>query len=367
MLVSDLRSHLLAWYDAHRRDLPWRRTAEPYAIWLSEVMLQQTTVATVTPRWERFLERWPTAADLAAAPLDEVLHEWTGLGYYARARNLHRAAKAIADEHGGALPPSYDALKSLPGLGDYTAAAVASIAFGQAVPVLDANVERVCTRLLAFRGNPRKTAEKRALRAALEQWIDPARPGDFNQAMMELGATICSPKAPACDRCPVRTECPAADQGNPENYPMLPAKTPLTSVTEVAVLVRDAQGRVLLLRRPPTGSFANMWEPPRATAADGEAPESAAARILLDQTDLRAQAFTGPHHRFRHTVMRTRIDLLVYAALQSAGSLTHPQHAQAKWFTPEQWQDLPKSTTQAKLAKRVLENTGEGELDLFGG
>lgn len=342
------RRALLAWFDAHQRDLPWRRTRDPYGIWLSEVMLQQTTVRTVEPRWLRFLARFPTVSALAAAPLDDVLHEWTGLGYYARARNLHRAANVVARDFGGQLPREYELLLALPGMGVYTAAAVASIAFGVAVPVVDANVERVAARVMALPENARTPAAKRSMRAWAERQIDPRRPGDFNQAIMELGALICSPRRPSCESCPVAAHCRARALGEPELYPILPAKAPLEAVREAAVVIRRGS-TLLVLQRPPSGSFAGMWELPRGEARTGESIADAAERIVRETVGLAATIATRSL-RLQHTVMRRRIELTVFEAREWKGKVEPREHVQSLWVTPTEWMEMPKSTTQAQIA-----------------
>jgi A/G-specific adenine glycosylase len=378
-VVSAVRRALLAWYDGRQRDLPWRKSRDPYRIWLSEIMLQQTTVRTVMPRWERFLQRWPTLPDLAAAPLEDVLHEWTGLGYYARARNLHRAAQVVAKSYGGALPADYEQLLSLPGMGVYTAAAVASIAFGEPVPVVDANVERVLSRLYAIEEELRSAAAKKRLRERAAALLDPARAGDFNQAMMELGALVCIPKRPQCGVCPVGKWCAGRATGTPEAFPRLRAKAPMEDVREVAVLLRRA-GRVLVLLRPAKASFGGMWEVPRVRVEAEERAEEAAVRAARELAgfDVTVEA---PALRLRHVVMRSRIALLVYPATIKGGSLDHPEHEEARWVTSGEWMAMPKSTTQAdiaeflrtgkapKRAKKEAAEDGEGEAearDLFG-
>jgi len=212
-----IAADLLRWYDAHARDLPWRarpgERADPYRVWLSEVMLQQTTVATVGPRFAAWVARWPDIAGLAAADEAEVMAAWAGLGYYARARNLVKAARAVVDEHGGRLPDTEAALRTLPGLGDYTAAAVAAIAFGRRAVVVDANVERVVARLFMAAGKP-------AVRAAAETITPDERAGDFAQAMLDLGATVCTPRNPRCTLCPLAADCAARKEGVPETYPV---------------------------------------------------------------------------------------------------------------------------------------------------
>ena len=253
---------LLAWYDRHRRALPWRATGgarpDPYAVWLSEVMLQQTTVAAVKGFYARFLALWPDVAALAAAPREAVLKEWAGLGYYARARNLHDCAQAVVERHGGRFPPTEAALRALPGIGDYTAAAVAAIAFGEVATVVDGNVERVMTRLRAVETPvPAARPEIRRLTAAL---VPPDRPGDFAQATMDLGATICTPRSPACSLCPLAGSCAAHAAGTETLYPRkLPKKATPRRFGAMAVVERD-DGAVLVRTRPSKGLLGGMTE-----------------------------------------------------------------------------------------------------------
>lgn len=262
--VLALRSALLAWYDAGARDLPWRvRPAawaagvrpDPYAVWLSEVMLQQTTVPHATPYFLAFTARWPTVGDLAAADDGDLMAAWAGLGYYARARNLLRCARAVAREHGGVLPDSYEGLRALPGVGDYTAAAVAAIAFDRPAPVVDGNVERVVSRLYAVEAPlPRAKPELKRLAGLL---TDAARPGDWAQATMDLGAVICRPKAPLCGRCPVAFFCAARAGGAPETYPRKTAKAQRPRRYGVAYRLTRA-GETALVRRPHKGLLGGM-------------------------------------------------------------------------------------------------------------
>jgi len=293
MIPAALRARLLAWYDAHARDLPWRVgpgdhaagvRADPYRVWLSEVMLQQTTVPHATPYFLRFTARWPTVVDLAREDDGEVMAAWAGLGYYARARNLLACARAVARDHGGVFPDTEEGLRSLPGLGPYTAAAVGAIAFDRPTNVVDGNVERVMARLFAVETPlPDAKPELKALAAGL---VGPERPGDWAQALMDLGATICRPKSPLCDRCPVARDCAARASGAPETYPRRTAKAERPHRYGVAyVLTRG--GEVALVRRPPRGLLGGMlalptsdwraarWSDPEALAA---APADAAWR-----------------------------------------------------------------------------------------
>jgi A/G-specific adenine glycosylase len=246
------RARLLRWYRRNRRDLAWRRTCDPYAIWLSEIMLQQTRVAAVEPYYERFLRRFPDVETLARAPLDEVLALWSGLGYYRRARFLHQAAGVVAEQ---GLPTDAAGLRELPGIGRYTAAAIASIAFGEPVAVVDGNVERVLSRLHAIRRDPAR------VRSIADAWVSRRSPGNHNQAVMELGATVCTPRKPACERCPLRVDC--AGKATPDRYPA-PRARPQPVEEEHAVAFDVVRGRVRLVRREGDGALAGMWELPAA-------------------------------------------------------------------------------------------------------
>ena len=288
-----LRAQLLAWYDANARDLPWRvrphgrpagKRADPYRVWLSEVMLQQTTVPHATPYFLKFTARWPNVSDLAAEADGEVMAAWAGLGYYARARNLLACARAVANDHGGVFPPTEEGLRGLPGLGPYTAAAVAAIAFDEPTNVVDGNVERVMARLFAVETPlPDAKPELKRLAAGL---VRDERPGDWAQALMDLGATVCRPKQPLCDRCPVSEHCAGLASGSPETYPRRTAKAERPHRHGVAyVLTRGDQ--VALVRRPPKGLLGGMlalpssdWRTARWTDAEAlaAAPAEAAWR-----------------------------------------------------------------------------------------
>jgi A/G-specific adenine glycosylase len=277
---------LLDWYDRHHRDLPWRVsppmaargvTADPYRIWLSEVMLQQTTVQAVKRYFTNFLVRWPTVVDLANAPTDDVMAAWAGLGYYARARNLKKCAEAVARDHGGVFPDSEERLKSLPGIGDYTAAAVAAIAFNRQSAVMDGNVERVISRLYAI-STPLPTA-KPLMKQKVALLVPADRPGDFAQAMMDLGATICTPKRPACSLCPFRGWCETLRLHDPEHFPVKAARKEKPIRFGAAFIAVTGGGEVLLRRRIESGLLGGMTEVPTTgwtARLDGETSEAAA-------------------------------------------------------------------------------------------
>lgn len=277
---------LLSWYDRHHRDLPWRVSppmaergvkADPYHVWLSEVMLQQTTVQAVKPYFANFLKRWPKVTDLAAAANEDVMAAWAGLGYYARARNLKKCAEAVARDHGGTFPDTEGGLKALPGIGDYTAAAIAAIAFDRQAAVMDGNVERVISRLYAI-GTP-LPAGKPLMRQKVALLTPSDRPGDFAQAMMDLGATICTPKRPACSLCPFRGSCEALRLHDPEHFPVKAAKKDKPVRLGAAFVAVTSEGDILLRRRAEAGLLGGMTEIPttRWTARqDGETDADAA-------------------------------------------------------------------------------------------
>ncbi|NUQ46119.1 MAG: A/G-specific adenine glycosylase [Phycisphaerae bacterium] len=260
--AARLRRRLPAWYRRHRRDLPWRRTRDPYAIWLSEIMLQQTQVATVIPYYERFVSRFPTVQRLAAAPLDDVLRLWSGLGYYARARHLHAAAKRVVAEHDGRFPDTLERLSRLPGIGRYTAAAIASIAFDRRAAVLDGNVSRVLARLFAVTSPIKATITRNRLWTLAESLTPAKHCGDFNQAMMELGATLCSPKRPQCLLCPVSPECEALAVGRQNQLPVKLRSAQTVRLEYTLLLVRRNGCFLLRQRNADSGNLVGFWEAP---------------------------------------------------------------------------------------------------------
>jgi len=267
---TERRDALIEWYEGHRRDLPWRRSDDAYAVWISESMLQQTRVETVVPYFGRFLESFPTMAALAEADLDAVLARWSGLGYYSRARRLHAAAKEIMQRHSGEFPRTRADAESLPGVGAYTAGAVLSIAYGLNEALMDGNVRRVLARCFAVEGDVTKATQRRELEGlaySLVEGVDD--PGSWNQALMELGATVCLPRDPRCDACPVARECAARAKGLERTLPELPRRpTPLD--VELEMFLVEERGRVLLRRRGESGRMAGLWELPTREMAAGE-------------------------------------------------------------------------------------------------
>lgn len=332
----ELPTKLLRWFDRAQRDLPWRRTRDPYAIWISEVMLQQTQVTTVIPYFERFLLRFPTLTALAAAPLTEVLSLWSGLGYYSRARNLHRAAGVIVAEHGGALPASVGALLALPGFGRYTAGAVASIAFGIQAPLVDGNVSRVFTRVFAL-DQPKR--EKRIWELATEL-VPARRPGDFNQALMELGATLCLPTAPRCPSCPVRADCQALAQGRVDQLPPPKVRAP-RKLLRLSVAVCRRGPRLLVMRREDGGLFGGLWELPSA------APDQLAA-LLGSQGAIGARLGT-----VSRTLTHRELTLELWSARASPGLEAPAGYQAVRWVTAGQLLELGISAATRAVIKKL--------------
>lgn len=318
---------LFAWFAAHRRDLPWRREPrDPYRVWLSEVMLQQTQVATVIPYYTRWLERFPTLADLAAAPVDDVLKAWEGLGYYSRARNFHRAAQTVITEHSGQIPRDAELLRALPGVGPYTAGAVASLAFNADAPVLDGNVRRVLSRLFALERAPDATLWR--LAAAL---MPPGRAGLYNESLMELGATVCAPRAPHCSGCPLRLQCRGHASGDPERFPGKTVKPPTPHHRVLTAVIVDGAGRVLLGQRPREGLLGGLWEfissDYRGPAPDG-LERMVAQRAGLSIDAQRARALGEVKHAFTHFRITREVWVITVDGRAAARSVGYDQ---ARW------------------------------------
>ncbi len=358
--AAQLQTALLAWYDERRRDLPWRRTRDPYAIWVSEVMLQQTRVETATPYYERFLEAFPTVRDLARAEEEQVLALWSGLGYYSRARNLRAGAQAIDDRHDGRFPHQFDDALALPGVGPYTAAAVVSIAYGAPHAVVDGNVARVLARL--DRLDPPVDRGVR-LQVLAQSLLSLARPGDFNQSMMELGATVCTPLSPVCPTCPVSPWCRAYADGVVDRYPLQKRRPDPVDVPGTIVLVRDSQGR-LLLERGRWRWLHSLWLPPildRSTRGEGFEDLWATNRggSLLSKHEVVSIAWLG---QVSHTIThhRLRLDLL---RVEVASKWTPPTDEQTRWVEADGLAAVGRSGLLTKALR--LESAGQQPL-LFG-
>ena len=325
MRTDIIRAKLLAWSRRQKRRLPWRGTRDPYRIWVSEVMLQQTTVATVRGRYEEFLRRFPDLPALARAHEETVLAAWSGLGYYARARNLREAAREVLREHGGHVPRDPVVLRGLPGFGDYTAAAVACLAFGARVPAADANVTRVFSRLFAIRGSRLRAS----VSARARELLASGRPQDSMAALMDLGQLVCTPRRPGCGRCPLARHCLAAREGSPETYPVRTAAPGRVEVCLAAACVRR-DGRALLLRR--SGRLlGGLWEFP---CAEGKTPGAARRSLGLKARCLGIRLTGSSLGRARHTIVNRRLSIEVFPARpDSRFSILDPQFSDSRWFT----------------------------------
>lgn len=298
--MNPLAEKLLHWYDQNARDLPWRNHPDPYAVWVSEIMLQQTRVETVIPYFQKWMAAFPTIQSLAAAGEQQVLSLWEGLGYYSRARNLHRAAKIVASQHNGRLPASAAELQKMPGIGRYTAAAIASMAFGQDIATLDGNLKRVFARLFNLQEPADSPPGEAALWALSEQHLPPGRAGDYNQALMDLGATICLPKKPLCLLCPLGELCQARALGIQEQRPVMKPKAALPHKFKIAaVIVMD--GKVLLAKRPDSGLLAGLWEFP-AVELGADSPEALSPALEAEyRLGVRPLArLAEVHHAYTH-------------------------------------------------------------------
>ena len=364
-----LRQLLLEHYDTHRRDLPWRENQEPYRVWVSEIMLQQTRVETVIPYYDRWMERFPTVEALADVDEESVLKAWEGLGYYSRARNLHRSALIVRERLGGVIPRDSQGLRMLPGIGEYSAGAIASIAYGEVVPAVDGNVRRVLSRLFDLEDPPDANLRKRA-----GELVDPDRPGDWNQALMELGATVCTPRSPQCSACPLTGECRALAEGTQELRPVSKRRPRVRTVCYAVVVVLNPAGEVLMVRRPPEGLLGGLWEFPAVeigveddTPVDGTlcAGGTLYERCRARLEDLGVQITSGMdrfsvlpevRHTFTHLEAVYRPMLVVGVGLWGAeavealytGCNISRQDAQ-KWVLSEQVAHLPLPVAQRKI------------------
>jgi A/G-specific adenine glycosylase len=350
---------LLGWFAEHKRALPWRREPrDPYRVWLSEVMLQQTQVATVIPYFERWLAQFPTLADFAAAPLDDVLKRWEGLGYYSRARNFHKAAQSVVREHGGQIPDTVERLLELPGVGRYTAGAIASLAFGRDAAVVDGNVKRVIGRLYAI-------ADPDAdLWPIVEGLLPTGEAGAFNEALMELGATVCTPKAPRCPDCPLTATCAALAQGDPARYPVKRAK-PATPHYDIATaVIRDPSGALLLGQRPPEGLLGGLWEfISDDLRAPGPQPDAdAIARMVRQRVglDVAVDAALGTvKHAFTHFKITRHVWLC--EADDMTAPTAHP-YAALRWVRAAELHTLALARADQRIAALLAAKSQPGQL-----
>ena len=353
MKAKTVRRKLLAWYAGHQRKLPWRETSDPYAIWVSEVMLQQTRVETVIDYYLRFIKRFPTVTHLARADVQEVLKLWEGLGYYSRARNLHRAAGIVVERFNGRVPDDPAAFQSLPGVGDYIAAAVLSIAFGKVLPVVDGNVKRVLARLLEIDTPVNRSGSHKIFREPVQAWICPHQPAIFNQAVMELGALVCRPKNPRCDQCPVSTLCRAFQHDRTHQYPKRdPSRKIPHRHAVIGVIVKKEN--LLVMQRPMEGFLGGLWEFPTLPADDGAMARAEVAQRLQDETGLTV-AVDRRLTRVDHAYTHFKLSADVYLCRYVGGRVRRKNARSHRWLRFRQLADLPLHKANHKFLD-ALEN-----------
>ena len=366
--IASFRKKLLVWYDAHKRDLPWRRTQDPYKIWISEIMLQQTRVDTVIPYYERFLDWFPTVADLAQAPEEKLLKAWEGLGYYSRVRNMQKAAQQIMENHGGVFPSSYEEISKLKGIGPYTAGAIASIAFGLAEPAVDGNVMRVLARLFEVDYDIGVPTNRKIFQAMMEILIDPARPGDFNQALMDLGSDIESPVNPRPEESPVKEFSAAYQHGTMDRYPIKAPKKKPVPVYLTAFIIKDSQGRYLLEKNEREGLLSGFWHFPlieveslsgnlgQLSLLDGKGEAERNPEILSFEQDYELaidwqdRSYPIVQHVFSHRKWQVQIR---YGLVKEGEQLATESTV---WLTPEEFLDYPFAKPQQKIWTSFSEN-----------
>ncbi len=352
--IDAFRRALLDWYGEHQRDLPWRRTRDPYAVWISEIMLQQTRVDQVRPYYDRFMSRFPTVGRLGKAPLEDVLKAWEGMGYYARARNLHRAARRVVAEHGGQIPEDPARISDLPGIGPYTAAAILSIAFGRDCPVVDGNVVRVLSRLFHLTDNPASSATRKRIDGLAGRLLATGRASDFNQAMMELGATICTPRNPRCDDCPVNTFCEARKLLPDPS--VLPRKRPRAQRPHhhVAAGIVHRNNKVLIVRRPTEGLLGGLWEFPGGILKD----EAVSKEFLCNEInrqlgiDVRVdRSFATLKHAFTHF----EITLHGFHCTYLGGETSHRESTDFRWIRFDEFDKYAFPRAHKRLIEAMTE------------
>ena len=351
-----VRQRLLRWYQTHRRDLPWRRRPTPYRVWIAETMLQQTQVATVIPYYRRFLKRFPSIRSLAEAENDHVLKLWEGLGYYSRGLNLIRAARTIRSDYGGRFPRTYEGLVSLPGIGRYTAGAILSIAMRRDAPLVDGNVIRVFARMLDYAEDVTRGPVKEVFWGVAERLLPRGRAGDFNQALMELGATVCLARTPRCDHCPVRTVCQARRAGTQAGLPVRAPRRP-TPHYDVGVGVVWHNDRVLIARRPPKGLLAGLWEFPGGKVQPGESLPECVRREL--EEELGIDVTVGDHlMTVKHAYSHFKVTLHFYACAYECGEPQALGCSAWRWVRPCDLEQYAFPAGSARAVQAVAEQGG---------
>ena len=348
------RSPLLDWFERVRRPMPWRETDDPYRIWISEVMLQQTRVDQARPYYERFTAAFPTVGALAAADLDDVLRLWEGLGYYSRARNLHRAAQRIVEAFDGRVPDTEEEIRTLPGVGPYTAAAVLSIAYGRPLAVLDGTVIRVLTRVFAVEDDVTSSRTRRRLQALADALLPPDRPAAFNEAMMELGATVCTPSAPACPTCPLNDVCAAHAAGEQDRFPVSKKKKPVPHHDIAVGVIADEAGRVLIAQRPEDAMLGGLWEFPGGKVEAGEAVADACRREIAEELGVEVEV-GAPIARIGHAYSHFKITLHAFHCRITEGTPLHHAAQPLRWVAVEDLDGFAFPRANRRLIEALVE------------
>jgi A/G-specific adenine glycosylase len=354
------RTDLLDWFDENKRSMPWRETDDPYRIWVAEIMLQQTRVDTVRDYYPRFLETFPTVESLAAADRDEVLKQWEGLGFYARARHLHEAAQSVVDEYDGTVPETMSAIRDLKGIGPYTAAAVLSIAYRKPHAVLDGNVTRVLSRVFAVKEDATTSSAQRHLRNLANELLATSRPGDFNQAMMELGALVCTPRTPLCDRCPLQSVCRAHEAGTEEDYPITPESEPVPHHDIAVGLVFD-EDRLLIQRRPDEGLLGGLWEFPGGKQEEGESLKTACRREVREELGIDV-AVDDHFYTLSHAYSHFKITLHAYRCHVEDGTPEAREGQPFKWVAVHDLDDYAFPRANRRLIEELERRQTEPSL-----
>jgi len=352
-----LGRQLLAWYRRNQRSLPWRKTSDPYRIWISEIMLQQTQVDTVIPYYHRFLKAFPTVSSLARAPLQNVLKVWENLGYYSRARNIHAAARMIVEKFSGRIPDNLEVIQTLPGIGQYTAGAILSIAYGQAIPAVDGNVRRILCRLFAIRKPVDDTREQKQLQKIAALLIPVKHPGDFNQALMDLGATICKAKNPDCSRCPVACHCQARFHDLQNVLPIIRKAPAIPHRQAASAVIRNSKGMLLVVQRPASGLLASLWKLPGGFIKSGEDTENSLRRSVKEELGISIRP--GKYlASVNHTYTHFRITLQAYECRLLKGTPKPIGCQNWRWASLNDLKKLPLS----KIDRMILMTLAENEL-----
>jgi A/G-specific adenine glycosylase len=353
-MTTPFASKLLDWYDQNARELPWRGHPDPYGVWVSEIMLQQTRVETVIPYFRRWMLHFPRVSALASASQQEVLNMWEGLGYYSRARNLHRASQIIITEYNGQIPDDPKILTRLPGIGRYTAAAIASIAFGKDEPALDGNIRRVLSRVFNITEPARSTSGERLLWSLAEKHMPIGRVGDFNQAMMDLGATICTPKNPDCSICPVAPICQAKALDIQEARPVPKPRLKIPHHTVTAAVIQQGE-KILIVQRPQNGLLGGMWEFPGGKLETGEELHDCLRREIIEELGIGIQV-GAPYGVYKHAYTHFRVTLHAFLCRLNGKQPELKEHSDLRWVAPAELDDFPMGKIDRQIANKLRQS-----------